>query len=411
MNKILFSKFKEDKYLNKAVIEIQYLAGSCFDPKGKEGQAHFMEHILINPKESAELSHYGVGTNAFTSNELVSFYFDGAYSIEHDYGIRKAYSKIDRILKGEMGRFSNEEIEKERSIIHDEIKRSESDFTTQAFQTFHQHIYKQDHPYYFKDGKKNLGSDESLDGLTREDLQNYFERNIKGIRPIFFLYYEGSKKNYSLLLKDIKKIIKNNKFKDPQNIYPYEKLDSFNKPGIDKLVELKKGDGTYLKVIKGFITDRVAYDPKENLRILTWKNNIGTLAYEASRETGIAYELHTDFWDFEEKEIFIISFSLKNQDVDVKIKTFEKVFNDKFNKYLKTGLKEKVKNYKVVTEIYPLMPITELRDEIYQYNRYGEIKFSLIDLKDQSLKITEKELKDSLKQIITSPSYQLKVVW
>lgn len=410
MNKILFSAFKEDQYQNNCQIEIQYIAGSYFDPKGKEGTAHFMEHILINPTDLVKLKKKGVNISAFTNDELVYFSFNGPYTQDFEYGIRMAFENIRNILKGDIGRFTNEEIEKERELIKDEIKRCESDFEVQALQEFYRKLYTADHPYVFEDGKKNLGSEITLQNINLEDLKTFFENNIKEKNPIVKVYYEGKKENYDELIKEISKIIESFNYSSA-NEYPYTQLDKINTNTIDAFIDLNKGDKSYMRVYIAHISDSEETDPLDKLLVTAWRRGVGTIAYKTSRDIGIAYQINLYTWLLNKKRVFLIQFSLKNEDADNKLKKFESVLKNNIQNYLSNELKSVLENYKIDTKLYPVTPLTNLDNEISQYKIYKKKIYSLEEIKEKATLISEERLKGALVNIINSPSHKVKVVW
>ncbi len=104
----------------------------------------------------------------------------GGYSGKNSLGIRAEFlSKYQdtgfKILLDCLFRstFSEEEIEKERRLIIEEIKNREDDLTFQAIQLFLETLYVK-HPYRFD----ILGTEKSISGLLRSDLVNFYKEII-----------------------------------------------------------------------------------------------------------------------------------------------------------------------------------------------------------------------------------------
>lgn len=102
-------------------------AGSRDDLPGKEGTAHFMEHIAYrhtktkNSRQIAEgFESVGAFTNAFTTQEHICFYVRS---------LQKHFKKTMRLLADITLNpiFRNKDIEKERSVIIEEIKSTLDD--------------------------------------------------------------------------------------------------------------------------------------------------------------------------------------------------------------------------------------------------------------------------------------------
>ncbi|HCP09054.1 MAG TPA: hypothetical protein DIT25_04645 [Candidatus Moranbacteria bacterium] len=108
-----------------SIISAWFNAGSRFDPKGKEGLAHFFEHLLMTKtkkfkdrmKRLESLESNGISYNAFTSRQACHYYqFQMA---------EKTYDSLEIFLEGLNASVIDEKMfESEKEIIIDEASRS-----------------------------------------------------------------------------------------------------------------------------------------------------------------------------------------------------------------------------------------------------------------------------------------------
>jgi predicted Zn-dependent peptidase len=142
--------------------------GSRHEQPLLNGVAHFVEHLMFKgtSRRSAldiarEIDSVGGVLNAFTSREYVCY-----YAKVLDKFLPRAVDLLTDIFLN--SRFDQDEIEKERKVILQEIGMLEDNPDDYIHDLFHQNFWS-GHPL----GMSILGSEESVNGLTRAAILDY----------------------------------------------------------------------------------------------------------------------------------------------------------------------------------------------------------------------------------------------
>ncbi len=145
--------------------------GSRFEAPDENGISHFIEHIFFKgtPSRSQkdiaiEIDSIGGELNAFTSKETTTFYIRVL-----DQFLEKGIDLLSDIFLNSV--FPEEEIEKEKSIIKEEIKMVEDTPDDYIHDLFHQTAWDNSGL-----GQSILGRRETIKTFTREKLLNYKKR-------------------------------------------------------------------------------------------------------------------------------------------------------------------------------------------------------------------------------------------
>jgi len=145
--------------------------GSRNDSVGNEGIAHFMEHAAFrhtknrSSKQIAnELENIGAYSNAWTTKELTCYY---VLSITHNF--KSVFNLLSDIVQNTI--FIHDEIEKERSIILEEIKSYEDDPEEYIIDLIDSIVFDKTNLSH-----SILGTQKSVSNITIENLQS-FQKN------------------------------------------------------------------------------------------------------------------------------------------------------------------------------------------------------------------------------------------
>lgn len=145
-------------------------AGSVFDPVGKEGLAHFTEHILVSGSEtllkeefSGIIESIGGYKNATTYREYMS--------VQCEVAIREQLPNIKEYFTQAFTSFYTNEklLQKEKGVISSEIQRAVSNPDQEAI-AYTRKIFGNNTPWE----TRALGTIESISAFTIEDVQNFF---------------------------------------------------------------------------------------------------------------------------------------------------------------------------------------------------------------------------------------------
>ncbi|MBS1532903.1 MAG: insulinase family protein [Bacteroidetes bacterium] len=155
-------------------------AGSRDEPEGKEGLAHFIEHLLFKETEKRNTSQIlnrlelvGADLNAYTTKE---------YTCVHASLLRQHLERTIDLFEDILfhSTFPQEELEKERGVILDEIA-SYLDQPEEAIQDDFEEMLFSGHPL----GKNILGTKESVSALSRTDIHHFISVNYNTHEMVF----------------------------------------------------------------------------------------------------------------------------------------------------------------------------------------------------------------------------------
>lgn len=142
--------------------------GTRHEPLHLNGIAHFIEHLLFKGTErrsaldiAREIDSVGGVLNAFTSREYVCYYA----KVLHN-ALPRVIDLLSDIFLNSV--FDSDEIEKERRVILQEIRRLEDNPDDYIHDLFSRNFWK-DHPL----GMPILGNEESVSGFSRDGLFGY----------------------------------------------------------------------------------------------------------------------------------------------------------------------------------------------------------------------------------------------
>lgn len=153
-------------------------SGSRDEPEGKAGLAHFIEHLVFKKTKRRSttqilncLELVGADLNAYTTKEYTCLH--ASFLNEH---LNRTLDLFEDILFH--SEFPENELEKEKGIINDEIS-SYKDSPEDAIADDFEDILFKDHPL----GHNILGTSESLNSFTKEDIltflkENYYPENM-----------------------------------------------------------------------------------------------------------------------------------------------------------------------------------------------------------------------------------------
>ncbi len=206
-------------------------AGSKCDPVGKEGLAHFCEHILFKStnkfKDETEaglfLENIGGHSNAFTGVDLLG--------VTADIGVKSDYPKVVDFLY-ELIReslFEESKIEIERGTILGEIADYESNPALYIQDLIQKQLFQGTY------AKRDVAGDgKSVSNISREDLFSFYNSNI--VNGDMVVVVAGD-----IDFDDLLSLF-NKKFKDKKNIK--KKADSAD-------LEITRKDPVGIKVYEG----------------------------------------------------------------------------------------------------------------------------------------------------------------
>jgi predicted Zn-dependent peptidase len=168
-------------------------AGSRDEPEHKEGIAHFIEHLLFKETEKRStnqilnrLELVGADLNAYTTKEYTCIH--ASLLNQH---LERAMDLFEDILFHST--FPEEEMEKERGVILDEIA-SYLDQPEEAIQDDFEALLFKGHPI----GNNILGTVETVNAFDKADIKNFISANYNTSEMVFAVFGDY----------DLKKVVK-----------------------------------------------------------------------------------------------------------------------------------------------------------------------------------------------------------
>jgi len=167
---------QEDHDAPTAFVHIRVGSGGTADPPGKEGLAHFVEHLAFRNRPGGgkastwELQNrLGVGRNAFTTADITAY---------HSVVVKQLLPQLLRIegwrMANLMSGITPEEFETELEVVRNELRQRYENDAGRAFHALREHLYPESHPMA---RASVIGSHESLSSITWADAEAFVKKN------------------------------------------------------------------------------------------------------------------------------------------------------------------------------------------------------------------------------------------
>lgn len=163
---------EEIDYVRSVAVGIWVGAGSRDEKEGYEGISHFIEHMLFKgtknrtARQIAEsLEAVGGQLNAFTTKEYTCYY---AKVLDEDFDL--ALDVLNDMFFESL--FDEEEIEKEKRVVIEEIKMYEDSPDEIIHDLFSDFVWD-DHPL----GRPILGTEASIKELSKDKINNFMNQH------------------------------------------------------------------------------------------------------------------------------------------------------------------------------------------------------------------------------------------
>jgi predicted Zn-dependent peptidase len=164
----------EKRDLPVVALSISNPFGAGFEEQKVKGIAHFLEHLVFtgtttrtHEEISREIEQRGGVLNAFTANEVTSFWFK--LPSEHLF---IGLEILRDILQNP--RFDPVKFEKEKKVILEEIKMYHDDPSRAVFDMITENLYEK--PF----GEPIAGSEKTILPLSRDFVKDYFQKAYSG---------------------------------------------------------------------------------------------------------------------------------------------------------------------------------------------------------------------------------------
>ena len=289
---------KQDKKIPVASVQLWVKAGSVDETPENNGISHFLEHIIFKGTENYSVSEIsravesrGGIINAGTSKEFTCYYIDIPSS-----GFTDAI-KIIADVANQKAIFPEDEIERERTVIIEEIKRSEDSPENVLYETFNKQLFTVT-PYKWR----VIGSTEVVSKLSRQDLISYYKKfyvpNNMVLVIVGDINYKETKKLVEKLFSEAKK-----------SDVPERK--SLIEPVSEPSFERVKKPVNYSYLLMGFLGPEVQQEEyqitADVLSIILGVGRSSRLYHKLREEQQLVYSIGSGFYTQKGTGVFFIS--------------------------------------------------------------------------------------------------------
>jgi predicted Zn-dependent peptidase len=322
---------------------VAFQAGSRFDPIGKEGLAHFTEHVLFQKTKmfadtsemAAFLEKAGGYTNAGTDPETIQFIANIAESSDYSRVVTVVNEMFNNLI------IESKNVEVERSVILKEIADRDSNPQSYVGDLVDELIFQGSGL-----SRHTLGNNESVANITKEDAYNFYKERLNTESMIIVV--SGDITLEQLLLEYNKGLVSEQKAK---TIF----LAGAPLPIIrKKSIAIKKyTDTDNLNIIIGFrICSLFDSDfiPLQVIATVCASGFTSSLFRKLRQEAGLVYDVSADTWGFTDAGAWLIFTSTPKNNLqkllDIVCCEFKRVYDGKITEEELKLAKDKMLKFK-----------------------------------------------------------------
>ncbi len=292
---------KEVKVTPIVAIDIWVKTGAVHDPDPHYGISHFYEHMFF---KGTERHGVGVMDRIITSlggynNAATSLDFTHYYVVLPKLGWKQALEVLVDSLLNPL--FPDEEIERERSVIFEEIKRHEDNPWSKIYDEFARTAFAKC-PY----SRQVLGTYDSLKTITRDSFVQYHRDRYRPENVTFCIVGDLP---FAETLETLGQALA--KTTIPDHAKPLQKLNSEGWETIDQPAEITlHRDINQAYLLLGFPTPKVTGSAHEYsldlLSTILGEGRSSRLYRRLNDELGIVSSISSSFWNLANAGLFII---------------------------------------------------------------------------------------------------------
>lgn len=288
-------------------------AGARFDPIGKDGLAHFCEHMLVSGTEifpnkthlAKHVEQLGGFIGASTGHESLNINIE----LGDPKDTEECINTLGQVLNHSL--FNEGIIETERGAIFSEIRVKHSKNDKMVISRLHDLMYKND-PF----GRMVLGTTDSVSTIRRDDIVEYFKERFTNKNSILVIAGDVDINQVSKLVE--KNITPYSSKKDNETFSEIRKQNN----GLMLTVETNESiDEIYIAI--GFYSPSILSKESVVLDLiaeLLGGGRSSLLMQKLRYENGFVYSVHAENNPGSDNGEFIITTSAKKEDVYIVIK-------------------------------------------------------------------------------------------
>jgi zinc protease len=188
---------EERKGTGVVAVQVWVKTGSMYEEGKTAGITHFIEHLIFKGTEkvksnemASRIESLGGNINAFTSHDNTVYHI-----VVPKDAFEEGFSILIDAVKNPA--FPEEELEKEKKVILEEIKMGEDDPQRKLFKELFSLSYK-GNPY----GRPIIGYEDTVKGISRDDIRKYFKTHYSPDNMVIVITGDFEEKKAGELIKE-----------------------------------------------------------------------------------------------------------------------------------------------------------------------------------------------------------------
>jgi len=324
--------------LKKASININFVAGSRYNPPKKEGLAHFLEHLMFSESFDEFFSLNQANNNAYTNSDAVRFVFTGDLNFDYPtYSVPAVIDKSFTLIHKLYGLDDDADFVSTRTTIKNEIENYQANYDRRCMDEFRDLIFHKQSSWVIE----NLGTRKSLDMITKQDILDYHKKYFGSQNMLVSALVEADKRQFDLLNKKLTEVTSNidkDAHINTPEVLMYDTVNDSHKFNtgkvIKKSIDIKNGLITTIGYIKFNIPMKQGIEQKA-LYIIG--NVLADKIFQLSRVEGLSYRVNSSYFQTVDDDFIVLVSSVDgNTDWDkkfAKFKNFVESFLNNTDKY------------------------------------------------------------------------------
>jgi zinc protease len=309
---------KQSKRLPLVSIQTWVKVGSIYEDDKNNGISHFLEHLVFKgtKKYSVEqigktLERYGAILNAGTSKEFTMYFTD----IPKE-GLNDALDVLAQLVFE--ATFPEEELERERNVVIEEIKRFEDNPGDVLYEGFNNLLFK-DSPYK----RRILGTQEVIRNLSRDEIIKYYKKFYQPKNMILSICGD-------LEIEEVKNLIKQ-KFGSYNSDKQTNQLLTLDESSKGEIFEIKKHKVQHTYFLCGFLGPKIDEKHQYTGDVLSiiLGEGISSRLYKILREEKmLVYEIDSGFYTQLGPSVLYISGVCERKNLEKVISEVKSILNE-----------------------------------------------------------------------------------
>ncbi len=309
---------KQSKRLPLVSIQTWVKVGSIYEDDKNNGISHFLEHLVFKgtKKYSVEqisktLERYGAILNAGTSKEFTLYFTD----IPKE-GLNDALDVLAQLVFE--ATFPEEELERERNVVIEEIKRFEDNPGNVLYEGFNNLLFK-DSPYK----RRILGTQEVIRNLSRDEIIKYYKKFYHPKNMILSICGDFE-------IEEVKNLIKQ-KFGSYNSDKQTNQLLTLDESSKGEIFEIKKHKVQHTYFLCGFLGPKIDEKHQYTGDVLSiiLGEGISSRLYKILREEKmLVYEIDSGFYTQLGPSVFYISGVCERKNLEKVISEVKSILNE-----------------------------------------------------------------------------------